>query len=228
MMIKFNNIKSGNYHKVNNIATFGCFGKRNKPTNDSVDFKNNNKTENQNKKNWVAIIDEKMAKLPKLPKFFNKEVASSVDDTVKKDEIEKMQKEVKNINSKDYKKYSENEKTIRTATVQKTANVKKTTGEKKNDYSNLPNPPQFSFDFDKLMSDLSKIEGTVDEKWVTENPDSAFNLIKAAAKGEQVSKKAWEFLAPTDTSKVNFINNLIGEREKFIEEVTNQYKMAFA
>lgn len=224
--MEINNINGINYQNKN-TAAFGCFGKRSKSTNDSVEFKNNGKTENQNKKNLVAIIDETMAKLPKLPKFFNKEVASSVNDTTKRDEIEKMQKEVKNINSKDYKKYSENEKTIRTATVQKTANVKKTTGEKKNDYSNLPNPPQFSFDFDKLMSDLSKIEGAVDEKWVTENPDSAFNLINAAAKGAPFSQKQWNIVIPLE-QKILAINTLISNKENFIEEVTNQYKMAFA
>lgn len=86
---------------------------------------------------------------------------------------------------------------------------------------------KLGFDFDKLMSDLSRIEGAIDEKWVTENPDSAFNLINAAAKGEPFSQKQWNIVIPLE-QKILAINTLISNKENFIEEVTNQYKMAFA
>lgn len=87
---------------------------------------------------------------------------------------------------------------------------------------------KLAFDFDKLMEDLSKIKDVVDEKWVTENSDSALNLINAASKGEPFSKKQFNIISPTVESKVRWINTLISNKEKFIEEATIQYKNALA
>lgn len=224
--MEINRIIGVNCKNLNNV-TFGCFGKRNNPTNDSVDFKtkNNVKKDNQSPQNFLDAIKG----------LFSQKSSANLDEDRKK-EIENLQEKTKDIDAEKVRQYFDGERTVRTTTVKMNSSSKKignaekvakTTTATKNDYSHLPNQPKFSFDYDKLVEDLTEIDEQVDEKWVTENPDSALNLINAAAKGEPFSEKQWNIVIPLE-QKILAINTLISNKDKFIEEATKQYKMAIS
>lgn len=82
--------------------------------------------------------------------------------------------------------------------------------------------PSFSFNYQKLIADISDIN-EVDVNWVEQNPQSVNNIFNATSKGSGISQQAIEECYLSPESKANAINQLLSKKEEFLKEAETQY-----